>query len=196
MPEPDLLQIYLIVANVAALAVGLLDARARRRGGGISPFVLSAFSFLGGAACILATSLSNERRTRKENVPQRFWAVWSVLAWALALAYVYGALRYDPSTLVANLHTDHTPLAVYLAAINLLTFVLFLLDKRRARRNAWRIREGVLLGLALLGGSAGGLLGMALAHHKVNTPYFRMGLPCALLLNLAIVASLLQAGLC
>ena len=73
--------------------------------------------------------------------------------------------------------------------------VLFCVDKGRARRDAWRIGEGALLGFSLFGGALGGLLGMLLAHHKVRTPHFRIGLPLALLLDLAVIAYLLQAGL-
>lgn len=65
-------------------------------------------------------------------------------------------------------------LAVYIAAVNLLAFALYAVDKRRARLHMWRIRESTLLLAAVLGGSLGALLGMHLLHHKTkhNKFYF------------------------
>ena len=49
---------------------------------------------------------------------------------------------------------------VYLTGINLVTFLVYGADKRRARRGRWRIPEVTLLALALLGGAGGALLAM------------------------------------
>ena len=58
------------------------------------------------------------------------------------------------------------------ACASVLAFLLFGIDKLRAKRRAWRIRESVLLGITLLGGSVGALLGMTLFHHKTRHWYF------------------------
>lgn len=62
----------------------------------------------------------------------------------------------------------------YLVLVNFVTFVAFGVDKRRAVRNKYRISEATLLGLALIGGSAGALAGMYLFHHKTRKPLFRL----------------------
>ena len=49
---------------------------------------------------------------------------------------------------------------IALAAMNALTFALYGIDKSRARRGAWRIRESTLLGTAACFGALGALLGM------------------------------------
>ena len=49
---------------------------------------------------------------------------------------------------------------LYLFLINAVAFVLMHADKRRARKNRWRIPERTLIGTAVLGGSVGALLGM------------------------------------
>ena len=56
-------------------------------------------------------------------------------------------------------------LAVYLAVINLATFAVYGVDKRRARRGKWRVPEKTLFLLPLLGGSVGVLLGLWFFHH-------------------------------
>ena len=82
-------------------------------------------------------------------------------------------------------------LAVYLAAINLATFAVYGVDKRRARRGKWRVPEKTLFLLPLLGGSVGALLGMRMFHHKTKHWYFVWGIPAILLAQIALAVWLL-----
>lgn len=75
----------------------------------------------------------------------------------------------------------------YLAAINLVTFLVYGIDKLRAKRGAWRIPEKTLFLLPLLGGSVGAIAGMKVFHHKTKHWYFKYGLPLILILQLALV---------
>lgn len=77
----------------------------------------------------------------------------------------------------------------YLIGINILTFLLFGIDKRKARKDLWRIPEGTLFGFAICGGSIGALLGMHLFRHKTQHRKFTIGIPVILLGQ--IVATLL-----
>lgn len=76
-------------------------------------------------------------------------------------------------------------LLIWLVCLNLVAFTAMGVDKRRARRDAWRIRERTLFLLALLGGSVGAIAGMYLFHHKTRHWYFVVGMPAILLLQLA-----------
>ena len=82
-------------------------------------------------------------------------------------------------------------LAVYLAAINLATFIVSGADKRRARKGKWRVPEKTLFLLPLLGGSVGALLGMRVFHHKTRHWYFVWGIPAILLAQIALAVWLL-----
>ena len=66
-------------------------------------------------------------------------------------------------------------IGIYWAAVNLVTFAVYGIDKRRAVKHRWRIREAVLFVLALAGGSAGALAGMYFFRHKTQKWYFRWG---------------------
>lgn len=77
-------------------------------------------------------------------------------------------------------------LGLYLLLINLIGFVLMGVDKRRAKRNQWRISEKSLFLPPLLGGTVGAILGMRVFHHKTKHWYFRYGLPALLVLQLAL----------
>lgn len=84
--------------------------------------------------------------------------------------------------------------AVYLAAINVVTFVGFCIDKRRAVRGAYRIPERTLIALSFAGGALGGLVAMRLVRHKTRKWYFAWGLPLFLLLQIAGLVGLGVAG--
>ena len=64
-----------------------------------------------------------------------------------------------------------------LALMSLVLFGLMGVDKHRARKGRWRVRERTLFLLALLGGACGGTLGMFLFHHKTRHWTFRLIFP-------------------
>lgn len=84
-----------------------------------------------------------------------------------------------------------TYLLWYLAAVNLVTFTVYGVDKAKARRGAWRVPEKTLFLLPLLGGSVGALLGMRTFRHKTKHWYFVWGVPAILLAQLALAVWLL-----
>ena len=65
----------------------------------------------------------------------------------------------------------------YLVVINLIAFVLYGIDKKRAIRNEHRIRESVLLWIARLGGAIGSWLGIKIFRHKTKHTKFRVIVP-------------------
>lgn len=83
----------------------------------------------------------------------------------------------------------------YLLVLNLSTFLLFWIDKRKAVRRKWRIKEATLLGMSLLGGAAGGLAAMHLFHHKTQKNKFRIGVPALLAVQAVIAGCLVAARL-
>ena len=76
---------------------------------------------------------------------------------------------------------------VYLM-LNVISFSLYGLDKQRARRGLWRIRESVLLAIAWLMGGVGAWLGMRLFRHKTQKRRFVISANVASVLQLALMA--------
>ena len=76
---------------------------------------------------------------------------------------------------------------LYLVAINVVTFLMFGIDKWKAKRSKWRIREAALLGLAALGGSIGAWLGMKVWHHKTLHKKFMYGIPAIFIIQLILL---------
>lgn len=76
-------------------------------------------------------------------------------------------------------------LIVYVATVNVVAFVVYGVDKYKAQKAKWRVRESALLLLAAIGGSAEAWLGMEIWRHKTRHPKFRYGVPAILLIQLA-----------
>lgn len=79
------------------------------------------------------------------------------------------------------------PVLIYVAAINLVAFVIYALDKVKATSRARRISEKTLWTLALLGGTAGAMLSMHLFRHKTKKHSFQAVLLLILLGQLALI---------
>ena len=83
----------------------------------------------------------------------------------------------------------------YLVIINIVTFLVYGIDKWKARKSLWRIREASLLMLAVLGGSIGACLGMKVWHHKTQHKKFRYGIPAIIIIQLGIIGFFLYLQL-
>ena len=81
-------------------------------------------------------------------------------------------------------------LAYYLLAINAVAFIMYGIDKYKAKKAKWCISEATLLLLAVLGGSLGAWMGMKVWHHKTMHKKFKYGIPAILLIQIALMAYL------
>lgn len=78
-------------------------------------------------------------------------------------------------------------LLIYLIFANLLSFLLMGLDKYKARKRLWRIKESTLFLTSVIGGSLGSLLGMFLFHHKTKHTKFIIGMPVILIVHISVM---------
>ena len=88
------------------------------------------------------------------------------------------------------MNTLHSYLIYYLLAINAVAFIVYGIDKYKAKKAKWRISEATLLLLAVLGGSLGAWMGMKVWHHKTMHKKFKYGIPAILLMQIALMAYL------
>ena len=66
-------------------------------------------------------------------------------------------------------------LKIYLVVLlggSINSFYLYAIDKRRAKRGAWRLPERMLLSAGFIGGALGALVAMQLLRHKTRHYYF------------------------
>ena len=81
-------------------------------------------------------------------------------------------------------------LLYYLIVINVVTFLVYGIDKWKAKQGSWRISEATLLILAAIGGSIGALLGMKVWRHKTQHKKFKHGLPLILIIQIILIGYL------
>lgn len=86
----------------------------------------------------------------------------------------------------------HIAVLAGLALTNLTALIMMGVDKGRARKGKWRIRERTLFLAAACFGALGGTLGMFLFHHKTRHWYFRIGFPALLIAQAAILWMLVR----
>ena len=78
-------------------------------------------------------------------------------------------------------------LFLYALVVNLIAFCMMGIDKRKARRKAFRIPESTLFIMALIGGSIGAIAGMYLFRHKTRHLKFSLGLPLILAVQIGLL---------
>lgn len=79
----------------------------------------------------------------------------------------------------------------YLLIVNIVAFVMYYLDKQKAKKDKWRTPESALIGVAALGGSIGALLGMKVFRHKTKHKKFTIGVPLILIIQVAVAVVVL-----
>ena len=83
-------------------------------------------------------------------------------------------------------------LTYYLLIMNFLTWVIYGLDKGRAKSGKWRIPERTLLILAAIGGSVGALIGVLMFRHKTRKAKFVILVPVLLVIHCVLVGLVWQ----
>lgn len=77
-------------------------------------------------------------------------------------------------------------LAYYLI-VNVIAFLLYGVDKLKAKADAWRIPEKTLLLIAAVGGAFGAFLGMKVFHHKTRKPLFKILVPLFAIVHIGVI---------
>ncbi len=63
---------------------------------------------------------------------------------------------------------------IYTASINLISLLMFGVDKLKAKHDAWRLSERSLYLVSFLGGVFGSVLGMKIFRHKTRKTKFKI----------------------
>ena len=80
---------------------------------------------------------------------------------------------------------------IYLAIINIIGFFAMWIDKRKAKRGAWRISEQALFYITFLGGGIGTIAGMYTFRHKTKKLRFTIGFPAILISEIVLCGYLI-----
>ncbi len=117
--------------------------------------------------------MPQRRPPSRRRSPKVTYAVAAAVLWGVAVAGLV-------------VLTDWTFYAAWLAGGSVVTLLLYAFDKSQSRAGGGRVPELVLQGLALLGGVAGGWLGMLVVRHKTRHVSFWVIMVLATILHLGI----------
>lgn len=80
---------------------------------------------------------------------------------------------------------------LYLVLVNIMAFIMYAWDKKKAMKGKYRISEASLLSYSLLGGGIGSYLGMYTCHHKTKKTKFKVLVPLNSVIFILIVVFLI-----
>ena len=75
--------------------------------------------------------------------------------------------------------------------VNVITFVVYGIDKLKAKKGKWRVPETTLLLLAIVGGSVGAWCGVKVWYHKTMHLKFKYGIPLIMAVQVGLLLCLM-----
>lgn len=175
-------QVLLVIAIAGVLGVLLLwwDHRQskKKKGHRVSELLMLAVGLFGGATAMVAYTQATKHKMRyikfRIGLPVMAVAHWAFFALTILFDHPHKAIELEAVHLV-----------IYVSLINLLGVFLTREDKRRAKRDMWRVSEDLLMAVGALGGALGMFLAMLLTHHKTRHLKFMLGLPLLFVAHVA-----------
>ena len=189
---------YLIIVNViAAIWYGVDYYRYTHWTGRANPKFLGVLlPIIGGALGTVITVGICDRKSKvgKRNIGWWVFFIVMLILWIVAVAWIMGPTPSVQKILDAMLNTPSIFL-MYLGVINIVTLILFGIDKWKAVHDRWRIKVVTLFLFVAIGGSVGGLLGMYIFRHKTKQPAFRFGVPAILITWIVVYIYITSVGI-
>ena len=182
MIEFGKLEYYLLVVNAIGALAYLINLLLYRHtaNGRIDVIVLMILLF--------------DRKAEKENMMSRVFIICIFIIQVIMLLIFKGHHAEHFTFAFWKFFAEHRILLIYLGIMNLVTFIVFAIDKVNARANRSRIKIVTLLGLSFAGGSVGGLISMYLFRHKTQKDYFTVGMPLIIVMQVVVLFYVMNAG--
>lgn len=187
---------YLLIINIIALVIyGIKVLVYKHQTRDWFEKLCMFIVLLGGSAGILLMIILFDRKAVKENMMSRVFTLCMLVIQAILLLIVKGYHGDQIHIDFWDYLMQHRILLIYLAVVNILTIIVFGVDKMNAKSNRQRVRIVTLLGLAFIGGSVGALIGMYGFHHKTKKAYFTVGVPLILLMQVVVLFYVMNIGI-
>ena len=187
---------YLLIINIIALVIyGIKVLVYKHQTRDWFEKLCMFIVLLGGSAGILLMIILFDRKAVKENMMSRVFTLCMLVIQTILLLIVKGYHGDQIHIDFWDYLMQHRILLIYLAVVNILTIIVFGVDKMNAKSNRQRVRIVTLLGLAFIGGSVGALIGMYGFHHKTKKAYFTVGVPLILLMQVVVLFYVMNMGI-
>ena len=96
---------------------------------------------------------------------------------------------------VITLENRYKLLLIYFIAISLISVIVCVADKARAKKGKWRIKESRLFLLSASGGGAAMYITMRLIRHKTLHKRFMIGIPLIIIAQTALLIIAVRFGI-
>lgn len=132
------------------------------------------------------------KKSIKETMMLRVVAICVPIILLIGYLFLRGMHGEQVSFGIWNFFIEHRFFSCYCAAVNIITFFTYGIDKYCAIKGKRRIKIVTLIGWAFAGGSIGALLGMYTFRHKTKVNYFTVGVPLILVMQVIIIFFLMN----
>lgn len=184
---------YLIAVNIIGFILYLINTWLySHTAEGQIDTVLTITSLLGGSFGIILSILLFDRKAEKGNMMSRVFVSSVLVIQIILFLMIKGHIKSELTFAFWDFFESYKLLIVYLLVINIVTLILFAVDKIAAIEHRSRIRIVTLLGLAFIGGSIGALVAMYVFHHKTKQDYFSVGVPLIILMQVVVLFFLMN----
>ena len=153
---------YLVIVNVVGFLLAAINGVLRKKTRFNIEIPLMIFSFFGSSLGILASTLIFDRKTEKENMMTRVFAVCMLIIHTVLLLFLFVLPKGDLNFDVIGFLSENLWLDIYLGVMNVVTFAIYGIDKYNAVKQRERISILTLLLFSFIGGSLGGISAMYL----------------------------------
>lgn len=154
--------------------------------------VLTIVSLLGASLGIVLAILLFDCKAQKGNMMSRVFVASVFVVQVIIVLIVKGFISNDITVAFWEFFNEHRIFLWYLIAINVVTLIVFALDKALAIKHKFRIRIVSLLGLAFIGGSVGAIIAMYVFRHKTKKDYFTVGIPLIMVMQVVVIFFLMN----
>ena len=179
---------YLIWANIIGCILYIINTWLYSNTSDMQIDVLLTICALaGGSAGIVLAILLFDRKSVKGNMMSRVFVICVLVVQIIIYLILKGKIQSDLEFAIWNTIIRHKALLIYLLAINIISLIIYGIDKLAAIGNRSRIRIVTLLGLAFMGGSIGALIAMYAFKHKIRQDYFAVGVPMILIMQIFLL---------
>ena len=184
---------YLIAVNIIGFILYLINTWLySHTAEGQIDTVLTITSLIGGSLGIVLSILLFDRKAEKGNMMSRVFVSSVLVIQIILFLMIKGHIKSELTFAFWDFFESYKLLIVYLLVINIVTLILFAVDKIAAIEHRSRIRIVTLLGLAFIGGSVGALVAMYVFHHKTKQDYFSVGVPLIILMQVVVLFFLMN----
>ena len=177
---------YLIAVNLLGLLFAGLNKFLRTRTSARIGLLVGIVALLGGSVGAFIGILLFDRKAEKDNMMLYVFMICLLILQTLVVI-LFASGRVTVNLAIWRFFIQYKILSVLLAALNVVTFVVYGIDKYRAVKEKSRVPIVTLLLLAAFGGSIGAWIAMYLFRHKTQKSYFTFGIPLILLTQLALI---------